>query len=677
MIHETLGVLLGIALLELIGIGPALQLLPAQANQVRYAFAIAPILGFVLVEIIGLPLVRYLAPAEIWAVPLTVLLSALSGVLGWAWWRMHRIENPFGLGAKSILVPIVVFFVCFVVLVSPMLVMGIQYTIFRSNSSDAFTYISLAESVRHVPWPILVKGIQFLGDNLPALERLAAVSPGALLTARMVGLPIQLSNMVTLAWYSQVTGLPVYNAYYPYHVLAFLNAFLLGLVWGTVLELGRIKYAAAAVIALGFWARYVLETDASFEIITIPLMLFATFAWVQLEQHAPKKLLSPVRILFALALTALVCNYLVFPGLLVIAFAIFYTIAIIRRESSIRTIAYHAVTAFLVLMILSLTGQLDMQILSLAYIVGAIELQRAFEPTVWNMWRANGISAVWGMGTETLFGAQRALIRLPLAFLSNLFALGLSALLVAAGWVAFFRTRQVSKQILFSVLLAGLVMVAYSFLGDNLRASGKAFSYVYPYLVLAVAVAAGSLATLAPRLERAAFAGVTLWFVVQLGLGILLPYTDVFTRVFDYAKRTEAYDLSPLLRVLEMNPPRTLLVAVPRTNGWEFAYYTSLVLGRFPTHFMSGLVVDNSMRYQNFWNSAPTAAPDYAVVLKTESIMRSAALGAPLAETQDLALYRLNPSATSALQAQANVLRAQDLARPVFVPGMPLRFGVR
>lgn len=677
MIYESLSVLTAIALLALMGIGPALVMLPIQSKQLQYALAVAPMLGFVMLEIIGLPLVRYLAPVQHWALLITILLVGISGALVWFWWHSHRNENPFHLGTKALVLPAVVFLICFVVLVSPMIALGIRYSIFRSNPSDAFTYISLADSVRLAPWSALVNAIRFSSENHQALERLASISPGALLTARMVGLPIQLSNMVTLAWFSQITGLPTYTAYYPYHVMAFLNAYLLGVAWGAVLGLRRIKYAAAAVIALGFWARFVLETDASFEINTIPLMLLTTFAWVQLEVHASKNLVSPVRVLFALALTALLCNYLVFPGLIVVALALFYAVALLRRERPFAPLLYHAATALLVLTFLTVTGQLDMQLLSLAYLVGAIELQRTFEPTVWNLWRANGLSAVWGMGTESLLGAQRALVRLPLAILSNFYALFLSAILILAGWIAFFRSRRIAEQILFAVLTAGLVLAAWSFVGDNLRASGKAFSYIYPYVILGVAVAAGSIGTMAPRFERPVYAGVTLWFVIQFILGAALPFTGAFSRVFSYSKRAEAYDLTPITRVLDSNPPALLYVAVPRTSGWEFAYYTSLVLGRYPAHFSGGLVMDNSMAVRNFWQSEPNTAPDYAVVLKSADIIGSAQLGERLAETRDLVLYRLRSNALNALQAQENVLRTDDSSRRPFEHAMPLRFGVR
>lgn len=677
MIYESLSVLLAMLVLGLVGIGPALQLVPIQPNQVRFALAISPILGFVILEIIGLPLVRYLAPVQTWALPVTILLIGISVALGWFWWRTHRAANPVHLDTSSLALPAAVFMACYAVLISPMLALGIQYSIFRSNPSDAFTYISLADSVRQVPWSVLVNGIRFSSENYPALEHLASISPGALLTARMVGLPIQLSNMVTLAWFSQITGLPTYAAYYPYHVMAFLNAYLLGVAWGAVLGLRRIKYAAAAVIALGFWARFVLETDASFEINTIPLMLLTTFAWLQLEEHASNKLISPARVLFALALTALLCNYLVFPGLIVVAFMLFYVVALLRRERSWTSLLYHAVTALLVLILLTVTGQLDIQLQSLVYIIGAIELQRAFEPTVWNMWRANGLNAVWGMGTESLLGAQRALVRLPLAIASNLFALFLSALLILAGWIAFFRSRRTAEQVLFAVLTAGLAFAGWSLGGGNLRASGKAFSYVYPYVILGVAVAAGSVSTIAPRFERPLYAGVTFWFVIQIALGAVLPFTGAFSRVFNYSKRAEAYDLAPITRVLDANPPGLLYVAVPRTSGWEFAYYTSLVLGRYPAHFSSGLVMDNSMAVQNFWQSEPTTAPDYAVVLKSADIIGSAQLGEQLAETRDLVLYRLGPDALNALRTQENALRTDDHSRRPFEHRMPLRFGVQ
>lgn len=674
MVYESLTVLLAIALLELMGFGPALMLLGSSEKRIPYAVGIAPAVSIAILNIIGLGLVRFIAPVEVWALPFTLVLVGASFVLVFFWWRKNPRTRLAPIRTQSLFLPIAFFLGCYLILASPLALKGIQYSIFRSNSSDAFTYISLAETLREVPWHVLLRGVNFTAENIDGVKQLASLAPTALITARHVGLPLQLNNMVSLAWFAQIFALPVYTAYFPYHLLAFLNSFLLAVALGDFLKLSkRIKYLAAMVVAIGFWARFVLESDASYEITSMPLLLLLAIAWIQQEQHAPNVLISPTRVLIALAGAALACNYLVFIPFVVLAFAIYYVVNLVGRQRSFTVLLYHGLTVVCALTFLVMTGQLDLIYLNFLYSLQNVDRQRLFPPTVFNLWRANGLNAVWGLAVDTLTGSQRALVRVPLWVLSNAFALGMTVLLGFAGWMAFVRSRRVAEQILFSTLAAFLVFLFWTWASGNLRAAGKAFSYSFPYVVLGLA----SITLWNPSkkvLKRLAYAVVASWCVLQIALGIYLPFSNAFTRIFEQGRRVENYDLTPLTQYLNVHPPKRLLVSVPRSNTWEFAYYTTFVFKDYPAYFQSGLIVDNSIQSKNLWLKPLVTAPDYAVILKKNDYIGKQHWGERVAETNDLALYRVINANVSAWNEQEKTIQASEAGKTEFEQSIPMLF---
>lgn len=675
MIFEALSVLLALFLLGFIGLGPALWLVPAQPNAILRAAALAPALGFALLEILGLALVRYLAPVEQWAVPFTVAAVLLSAGLAYAWWRRSRASLSWQIRPRDLGLPVVAFAVCYLVLVSPLLAYGIQYTIFRSNSSDAFTYISLAETMRRVPWNVLVRAMNFSSDNTAALVQLATLSPTALFSARYVGFPLQLNNMVSLAWYSQVLGIPVYAAYYPFHLLALSSSFLLAVVLGALLKLPPpIKYLAALAVALGFWARFVLETDASYEINSMRLLLLAAAAWSMQEEFQPNVLWARTRLLLAIALAALALTYQVLLPLVLVAFLLYYGVQLLRRDRAPWALLYHSITAGLIVLLIVVTGQLDLYYLNAIYLLTNLNGLKNFEPTVLKVWQANGLGGIWGLGLATLGPAPRALIRVPLTVLATSLALVLTVMTLFAGWFSFLRTRRPTCQIVLALLFAGLLIFGSSILLGNPRAAGKAFTYVYPYLVLTVALAPGLMPAYPLWLARAAAGALVLWLALQVAIGAWLPFGRAFQSVFSSTPRAENYDLSPITRILDTNPPQLVLVAIPRSTSWEFPFYVTFVLERFPTYFQSGLVVDNNTKIRNFWTGALTAAPDYAVIAKSDDYIGVQGLGTRVAETRDLVLYRLTRADVNALSKQSTAMQAADASKPPFQPSIPLLF---
>src|SRR5262249_46280938 len=150
------------------------------SQRLKYAVAIAPALGYTLLVILAFPLARYVGPVHTWAWPVTLIWIAASLLVAGLDWNKHRLEYRQALPWAPLLGAVGVSVGIGLILVSPLLLKGIQYAMFRTNPSDAFLYMSMADMLRLAPWPVIVKGSVFQADNLAGLQSLAAVAPSAL-----------------------------------------------------------------------------------------------------------------------------------------------------------------------------------------------------------------------------------------------------------------------------------------------------------------------------------------------------------------------------------------------------------------------------------------------------------------------------------------------------------------
>src|SRR5581483_2050125 len=150
------------------------------------------------------------------------------------------------------------------------------------------------------------------------------------------------------------------------------------------------------------------------------------------------------------------------------------------------------------------------------------------------------------------------------------------------------------------------------------------------------------------------------------------PYTNTFSQVFHYSPRNESYNVSAITDYLRRNPPQLLLVDIPRTKSWEFAFYAMFVFSHFPSYFQSGLVIDNNTTFQNFWTGQLNTLPDYAVILKSHDYIGREQWGTLVAETQDLALYHLTVQDIGLLNEKERELRELEEQKPVFQQTLPL-----
>jgi hypothetical protein len=664
MLTESLAVLASVIVLGLMGVGPALWLMTGERRVVQ-ALAAAPALGFALLAIIGFPLVRFVGPVRMWAWPLTIICITASLTIGFIDWRRRRTEyQRIRLGSS--LANLGFMFLCGLILISPLLLNGIQYAVFRSNPSDAFLYMSLAETTRVVNWNSTQHGTALTSANLEGITHLAELSPTALFSARHIALPLVLNQSVVLAWSAQVARRSIPGIYLANHFLALLLALPLALVLAHSLSVPKWQvYLGGAAIVLGFWARFVIETDAGYEISELPLTLLFVVAWLQLEMGR-FPILSRERVLMAVTAAAVAVMCCPVALVLGVAVLIHCGMGMLKKETSFITVWQYGLTALMGILVLALSGQLDYLIQAGLNLAARAGTERLFPATAMDLIKTDGLAALWGLPPSILWKSEPLWIRWPLDHLAMGLGLFFAVLVLVGATMVIRKTGATSERIVYATLAGGAAVSFAALVTDNDRSAGKAMTYVYPFLTLVLLVAlrqAAWLFTYRGRiLMNAALGG---WLAVTCLAGtylVLRGHSDFLTQT----QKDGQYDLSAITSVLDKASPRLLLVDVPRRDTWMFAFYSQFIFSRYPAHFQRGLVIDNSTANQNLWLHELRGTPDYAVIAKDSDYIGSGRLGIKLAETPDLVLYKIESADASVFEVREMLYREQETALASF-----------
>jgi len=657
-------------LLTIIGLGPAMWAVSPGKRRLVSALGIAPSAGLALIGVIGFPLVRYFSPIRVWAFPVILLLAAASTILTLYKWRTQRDNWKIIFRRRSTWFTLIFLFVCWTVLISPIIINGIQYGSFRSNPSDAFFQMSWAETLRVTPWKTILEGADLEPDNIEQVKRLAQASPTSLFSARGVKTPTRFTTMVSLGVASQLFRIPVQQFYYANNLVSFFLALLLTLVIGSQLNLTRhFRYLAAAAVALGFWAKSVLEIDASAQANSVPLCLLLVVFWIQLEQESPK-IMSRSRLMLAFAVSAIVCFYVELTPLIVIAFLFYYGINLIQGNKPLLSIKYHVMTLVITFAILFLSGQLDIHVKTLFWQAPLVTGLKPFvrsSPFLSIIYR-DGLAAVWGLPVSIL-ASFKSILHFPLRIFFDITGVLMTFSLALTAFSVFKNKASTGDRIVFSILSAGLIQSAMLLLLRSPWAAGKSFSYVYPYLILVVLLYSKHISlNLSKPQRKLAPAILTVWISTQFFIGSYLPYGKNLEGLFGSAgrKKPENYDLSPITEHLDRTPPELLLVCIPRTESWMFAYYSMLGFSRYPSYFQSGIIIDNSDEYQNLWLESLTYVPDYAVLLKTCDYVGKKNLGRKVSETADLVLYHVEADDVQIFNEQEKLFKKKEKEKLVW-----------
>ncbi|NOZ73060.1 MAG: hypothetical protein GXP38_14315 [Chloroflexi bacterium] len=668
MLIESLSVVILILFLALAGSGVAIWLVSG-THLIIHAAAIAPALGLAILHLVSFPLYRYYAPVSVWIQPAFVFLLIANAALIALWLRSHC--GQISLPAFAELVwPLSGFAIVIAILVLPMTLMGIQYAVFRSNASDAFLYMSFAESARQVDWQILRAGSQLVTNNLENINRLATEAPTALLTARFLGRPMAINHMVSMAALATAVGISTTHFYYAFNVLCFAVTAPVLMALGHRLYLPKLLTILAAMVAVaGFWARLVLEMDAGFEIAALPLVALLIYGLIQLEDSYAIPRWKSI-ILIGVAGAAISAVYP--PPLIVVVFAAFGLVIVhstqgrTGREQVLLYIKAMGAT----LLILLLTGQLDYHVPASTALFAVAEVQEKFRAVGAQQLVTDLLGAVAGIPIHAFFASFSRTIRIPLWLAANL--IGFLVLLVILAGYRWYRTQShaSTRRVLLFISLGAVVLYLFFVVAGNTKSADKIFTYTYPYFILTAVIGAS---VVMQRFPTAVGKGTRIlvagWLTIALIAGTVLPFIQQPNSYFQRSNRikgSDSYDIDKLISTIAVNTNDLILVNAPAETGWQYPYYLMLALSSYNTYYQAGLVLDNSTEYRNFLLPVPPQHPAYLLTRATSDYLAGDFGSYLLAQVGNMRLYRITSAAQAVVAEEIERSRNIMAEKPLF-----------
>ncbi len=683
MAAEILGFFVGLVLLLAAGLGPSLWLVRCGRRRVLYALGLAPTVAFALMGILAFPLVRFVGPVSLWAMSVTAGLLLVSVFLSaWDVWR-HLAEYR-SLAAKpkawsSWLASTTFVAALFILLVLPVLAGGISYAVYRTNASDTFWYISLAETLRVSSWKALISAAALTQNNWENLTQLANISPTALFTSRFVTdlsvlkdqptqwYGVQLNNIALLGWLAALGRAETYRFFHLFSLLCYAISAPVMLVVGDWLGWRKLViWLAILANTVGFWAWYILNSDASASICTVPILWLAVFSWAQLDANngvSEPRWRWRARLLCALALVAAALLYS--PVIFVLGFAlvIYYGAELLLRRFDREKVVDIISIGALSLIIVVLTRQADYHLATLLFFDDSVRVNNRFSATALGLFASMGYTILLGIPTSVVKGVIPGVPgNLIFSVLGWTACVGLAILFLFLFYLLVrVRLHSLVRAIL-AVTLSGLIIALVFVLDDNIRVAFRSFNYVYPFLLFSVV----ALLVFVQQRVRPAWSQVwgsvlVLWLAAQSIWGLYGLYENVML-----SRSRSYYELTPILRYLDDHPPHNLLVFVPRDDDWPFALYSMFALSPYPSYFQSGIIVDNSVDFQNLWFDRLPSTPDYAVIHRDFDYIDAQNLGEPVAASPRLVLYKLKNVGVETFIQQENAYRASEASKPRF-----------
>ncbi len=661
--------------LAIVGLGPSCWVCRSLKSPALVVPAAVP-LGHALTLLLAFPLYRFVGPVKAWALPAFVVLALASGILcilSWRWLaqclRPRYISgNAWWMAGLGVLA---------LALALPSLRGGLQYAAFRSNPSDAFVYMTEAETVRTTSRALLAAGAPFHPGNMDAVLELGRACPSALFSARFTQHAAQLNYTGAFAWASELCRIPVHRMFQPYGLTCCLalygGVFCLMLIAGAGPMLASLAGAAAAG---GYWSRWVIELDSHGQLAGIPLLVLAVALWAGTEE-ARGGLWSTGRIALGIVCASLATAYapLVLP--LAAAMVCFHGGQLIGSPSRRDRFWLHGATFLFAVAALAFTLQADnaVAIMRHALFQGATVLPGSVAPDG-ELLALDPLATVWGFPRRALLPS----IENPwLRRLGSWSAL--AAGLACCIGVVVFAIRATRKgagveRMLLVLCACGLGIALVSVVTNSPRSAIKSFTFTQPFLVVALALGLSAL-----RLPlRGRWAEASTWVAAavllgQFAFGSLLPHLPRPAGVFALSERfkREDFETRPFEKFLDRQGPNAnLVLCVPRDQDWPFAIYNLVAFGRYTPRVATGLVLDNSLTPRNLYPDphVPTGA-GLLLAKRTSDCARAPGLDVPIEETRSLALFAVSSDVAPALAEAERRYRDAEAAKPLHVPNQP------
>ncbi|MGX6649004.1 hypothetical protein ACWCOP_13800 [Maricaulaceae bacterium MS644] len=472
---------------------------------------------------------------------------------------------------------------------------GEAYGIYRTNSSDAFVNIALADLWMNARATTVA---DFIEQEPGALETLLSESPIGAFSARFTEYGVRHATSMTMGLFASLFALPAYLAYLP---LLLSAAAMSGGGGYALLRQFNAPHWFATVIAfsvLGGWSYIVRESDNSNQFAAMPVMVGALLV-LATAFDANDRVVPKVKAGAALAVL-LSAGVTIYPELgllfaMAVGGAMIVRALISRRRKDLIAVG---VTAGVSLAVLIINGQVFtifnwIRVLSL----GAMQLQSFIGPTgeflAQNSWAAwTGLYVSW----------VPSVLHLPLGIMA-------AAALCLAAIRGAFNSHVGLAFALYALATGFLVWRGFSTEMPYIAYRALSFFGIISIVAAAASLAAASRYGVKILSARASSAAnmISVLLISGLALGGLGYWTQSFGRpMVDYSTMatttTKAYfQTHPRIEAaIERIPRGRIAVYFPPAEiaalPWEQLLYMHMLAARREAVFISGFMFDNKDR---------------------------------------------------------------------------------
>jgi len=572
-------------LFTLMGLGTALLLFK---HSFESALATAPTLGLINASFVGTYLVLLDLPIIAWSSQAAFAICALSLILSYIliYRNQVRFSMPswgffFGLGCTSIL------------LLAPILVGGLSYTVLKGNGTDTFNYIIMGGYLTHEPlsW-VHHASAEALINKHPAYGMAFTLFDNT-----------RWSTAMLLGWTALLAHVPLYRFEFGFTVLFFIMAYGCTFCLVRFFRLSALYQVLLSIaICVGFWGQFVLDIRAMSQINILPLFLF--LAWLIMAKSTNQVSKNVSNLILGLAVGSVALLYVEILPLFLLGCLFFFLSQLIMRKESLSNLIQQYWLALVVCIIALIPASHYLYAFLVRQIVYATHSKNDWDIAYFNWLYQNPLSGFLGLTSlKPLLSKLSHLLLIPLA--------GALATLVV---LAYTRGTSLLIRLSLSFILAGLCEWLYLYCHDQLWAAGKAVSYVFPFIFLFIA----GIFTIQNqnRVFKLMRYSVLTWIVIQCGFGFYRihnaaegkDYRNYISNHGYYLQHT--WEIDTIAQALKDRHVES--VALHVSDPW-LTEYLALALGwEIPTINLNG-VTDRG----NNLVSIPASIPEYCI-LKNE-----------------------------------------------------------
>jgi len=567
MLDVAIGIVFLFFAFAMIGLGPSLFFFKNDKSlQIIYFLALAPVIGLILTSIFGTYFVLLNYQVSIWAV---FWLSA-SGISSLVIFFTMLARYEFSTDKKTVLIFYIGLISIFFLLLAPMVMGELHFTVLRGNGTDTFNYMTMAGYLLNKPYFWITQASnKELIDAHPSY-----VLAKELLTERW-------TTSMILAWCSKIVNIPIYRLEYGFTALFFTFLYCCTFIFSTLLKIPlRYVLLLSIAVCVGFWAQVVLDIRAMSQISALPLVVLVGILLVRIDVNNKDRCIGE-RVLFGLTIAALFFLYAEIVPTVIFGVFIYWLIGFYHKEYSVEKIKKYFLSILIAFIVfLPLAGHL------FNFFLKQIHLATSFKNDWYNAYfhwlYSQPINGFWGL-CKLQLPKDWFLLKVILLTLAAGLSIVLFFIFIKTIFKIFFKKSKspVSHVVCVAFFLAIFFEFVFLFSKGQLWAAAKSLTYGYPFIMMIIVLGVFTkescvFVELKQHFFKICKIAIALWLVLQCSFGIYRVLVVAYGAIPSYISNHGYYlqhdwNVDSFLKYIKKNKINSFGICIK--DPWIYEYF--------------------------------------------------------------------------------------------------------